>query len=150
MIGVTGMAQSSSVLLLCRSGHRSFKPAGKGERLTNDGHENGHQHSNTTRNTPTCAGTERPAIANELTSSGTLEDRTKRGKENFKTGALNHPATLPSPRDQLLSSTLDRTKVNVCHSIATQSGSSYRDKMVVQFLDARRGDRRRRTTITRS
>jgi len=30
----------------------------------------------------------------------------------FKTGALNHSATLPSLQDQLLSSTLDRAKVN--------------------------------------
>ena len=54
--------------------HRSFKPAGEGERVRNDGHENGHQHSNTTHTKPTCTGIERPVIADELTSCGMSED----------------------------------------------------------------------------
>ena len=54
--------------------HRSFKPAGEGERVRNDGHENGHQHSNTTHTKPTCTGIERLVIADELTSRGMSED----------------------------------------------------------------------------
>ena len=52
---------------LALSWHRSFTPAGEGERFANYGHENGHEHSNTSVATPTCAGTETPVIADELT-----------------------------------------------------------------------------------
>jgi hypothetical protein len=47
--------------------HRSFKPAGE-ERLANDDHQIDHQNPNTTTTTPTCAGMERPVIADKLTS----------------------------------------------------------------------------------
>jgi hypothetical protein len=91
-----------------RAKYRCFRPAGKGERSGNDGHQNGHQHSDTTHTTPTPARTERPVIADKLTSGEMSEDRTKRVKANFKTGALNHSATVPSfgeyPQIQVCSS----------------------------------------------
>src|SRR5215467_6386447 len=37
----------------------------------------------------------------------------------FKTGALNHSATLPAPQDQALSTDRKRTPSEHCHRIAT-------------------------------
>jgi hypothetical protein len=54
--------------------HRLFKPAGEGERLANNGHENGHQLSNITHTTPIWVGTEKPVIVDELTSGEMWRD----------------------------------------------------------------------------
>jgi hypothetical protein len=51
-----------------------------------------------------------PISSDQTTSARTDEERTNRGKANFKTGALNHSATFPALRNQKLPGYPNRTE----------------------------------------
>ena len=86
-----------SSCLAGRATRGSDQPAGVSERLANNGHQFGHQRSNTGEGRAGSARMEVPILSDQTALPRTDEDRTKRGKANFKTGALNHSATLPTP-----------------------------------------------------
>src|SRR6266566_6662998 len=64
-------------------------------RRTN-GHENGHQRSDTAQAEVGSARMKRLFLLDQTTSAWPCWIRTKRGKANFKTGDLSHSATLPA------------------------------------------------------